>query len=667
MANEAEFILWLKSVFDNKGTKDAVAAMQEVSKESEKTSKSSSDTAKSFDSMYESSKLLTKTGLSLITFGTSLATAMTFSAKNYVNQVGMADSTSRQWLKTTFEIKESYIGIGRVAAQAVLPYMQKASELAKGVSDYTQKHPEIAKVGMGVAAGSIAIGAISTVVGQLQSIMKLFGGTSLLSLFGKGATAATSTGGSGLATTTAATAAGGAGLSAAGVIASILAGVGLGLKGNDLLNKTQDPRWHSGVESNQAITVLAYEIGLLAEKLGAKSGTALSWAKGTGEATGAIQSGATATSGTQPGGEYVTTNMLQSMLNYQRQSKYAQQDYYRSLYTTQRDYQLQMQYAYEDYQIQTSRSQRDFQLQQAYSAQQFYYQQAIAQRNYFIQVSRNEYDYQLSRKRAAEDHNWSLKQIMLSGDALQYYYSQRQYDIDKRRAEEDYQLQKKRNAEDFALQQQDAATQFAMERAYAKQQFAIQMADAAQNFAIQRKRQQEQYEIQLADMEYQYELEKKRRWEAFQQEIVPELGDEANTRLWIERQLETAMVTQFNSLMSSMVNDWQGYSPQQDINSTNKLLGNSAYPSYYDKGGYTKAGPAIVHNGEFVMNAKTTAAAEAAAQGSLTQEKMIDLFTNGGKSFVYEDKRSFNRGLTAEEKIGIRNDTQKILIDALGY
>jgi hypothetical protein len=522
----------------------------------------------------------------------------------------------------------------------------------------------------GASAALVTTGTMIATVNGLKNIFsglggltKLFGGTSILSGLGK---AAAGSGGT-IGTTTAAEAAGAGGTAAAvgGTIASVLAGIFAGLGINDLLAKSkyaQGPTikgWGEtgSIPTNQIITVLVYELGQLVEKLGGKSGTALSWAGGVGATTGAIQSnqpGATAASTN----EFVSTNMLQSMLSYQRQSKYAQEDYYRSLYTTQRDYQIQMQYAYEDYQIQVSRSQRDFQLQQAYSAQQFYYQQAIAQRNYLIQVARNEYDYQLSRKRAAEDHNWNLKQIMLSGDALQYYYSQRQYEIDKRRAEEDYELQKKRNAQDFALQQSDAATQFAMQRAYAKQQFQIQMADAAQNFAIQRKRQQEQYQIQLEDMQYQYELEKKRRWEAFQQEIVPELGDEANTRLWIEKQLETNMVNQFNALMSQMVGDWKGFSAQKDVSAS---IGVKAYAV----GGYTSKGIAMLHDNEFVMNAKTTAAAETAAKGVITQEKLISMFSNNGTNFTYEDNRSFNRGLSAEEKVAIRNDTQKILLDAL--
>jgi len=376
--------------------------------------------------------------------------------------------------------------------------------------------------------------------------------------------------------------------------------------------------------------------------------------------SGANNAAAGGTSGAAAGQEFVPTANLRAMRQYEIQERYAKEDYYRQSFVMLRDFTRQQRYAEQDFYRQRMYSYRDFSIQMAFSEKMFYMQRAIAQRDFQISVSRAEYDYQLSRKRAAEDYAFSLKQIMLSGDALQYYFAQRQYNIDRTRAEEDYQLQRKRAQEDFDRQQRDSMYFYTLERAQQIKQFEIRMNDSEIEFQISRSRAAEQFDISLRDMDYQYAKERARRWEGFQEQILPEIMMEAEYRVTIEKNLTTAMVNNYNLLMSKFIEDWNGWWTQNG--------GNTPPPASTEQrgfGGYVGDKMYKMHDGEFVMNRSTTRAAESAAQGTLTQEKIINMLTSGGSNLVYNDSRQFSRGLDPDEKIMLRQELRQMLVDEL--
>jgi hypothetical protein len=332
-------------------------------------------------------------------------------------------------------------------------------------------------------------------------------------------------------------------------------------------------------------------------------------------------------------------------------------------------------------------------------------------------MTRNDYDYQLSRSRAAEDHTFDLQQIMLSGDALQYYYSQRQYNLDAQRAQQDYDTQKSRSEQDFNLQQSDSLEQFNLQRAQQIKQYNIQLADQQQNFDISNKRQAEQYAIQLDDIDYQYKLERDRRKQAFQDQIVPEIygeaQDEAKLRAYYEGSLNQQMITDFDKLMSKYDSQWGGFmagyqasdggggsssndggggistnAPAQSFHSNIPGMNNGTYTgtvqgltswlkqnnwvvdvskapgmSGYAMGGYTKGGPAVLHDDEFVMTRATTKYAEDVAKGTLTQDKILSMLSGGG-GFTYNDSRVFSRGLDSTEHQQIEAETRQMVMEA---
>jgi hypothetical protein len=124
----------------------------------------------------------------------------------------------------------------------------------------------------------------------------------------------------------------------------------------------------------------------------------------------------------------------------------------------------------------------------------------------------------------------------------------------------------------------------------------------------------------------------------------------------------------------NMIN--QGYKAVDLINSTPLPYGISGGGSneedptrggpQYAAGGYTRAGRATLHAGEFVMTASTTAAAERAARSNqLSQDALVQLFSGGGKGMTYNDHRRFDTAVSAEDRRAIAEDTQAVLLSMI--
>ena len=662
MPNEADLKILIESSYRDSGTKQAGEAVSKLGTQTQQVSKGAAQAASSLQSVGKTEDSINKVGIRLAAIGAVMSGAILKGAKDYVSAVGMGSSVSRSWQASTLQLQEAYTKIGGVFATVLLPVMQKAADLADKIASFFQKNPDLAKLAVGAAGAATVVGGTALAVVQgaktITAIQTI--GTALGiggAVAGGAATAAAAGGAFGATTAGAAAAAaegtaagtavaGGAGL-AATIAGTVLGGLTLGLAGNQFLSQTKSGKDAGTASSDKVLTVVAYELGLVAQKLGAPGTTALSWASNVGGATGAIpkQAAAAPASDMNTGNGFISTQLLQQTLQYQIQVQRADQDFKRQQFTATRDFNIQQEYAQEDYQLQVSRSTRDFYIQQEYAAQDYYLQASIASRDYYISVARSEQDYNISRTRAAEDHNFDLQQIMLSGDALQYYYSQREYNLSQSRADQDYQLQKTRAAQDFAKSQGDAALQFQISQARSQQQFQIQEADAAQNFQIQQKRSQDQFDIQMSDMDYNFQLERTRRAEDFKNEILPELGDEASTRLAIEQQLNNSYIKMLNQISANQ-------------NAAAKAPGKAS-------GGYVSQGLYNLHSGEYVLDANTTQAAESVAKGNLTQDKIAQMLTGGGGGLVVNNNQTFARGMSADEKNDIRSDTRKLLIDAI--
>lgn len=366
-------------------------------------------------------------------------------------------------------------------------------------------------------------------------------------------------------------------------------------------------------------------------------------------------------------------NLFVMRRNFQKQEEYAEFDYQKSRFRSLRDFNRQISYANEDFYKTQYRSIRDFQRSEAITIEQYNRQRAIASRDFQISLARNEYDYQKQRSRAQYDHNWSIRMAMLEGDAMAIWQSNRQFKIQKERAEEDYQLSKQRSIEDFQRQQNDEAVNFQIERRNAQIQFQIQMADAQMDFNIQRKRTLEQfdiqrkdqeedfniererrryqYNIQLQDLAYQYNEELRVRRQNFVEKHLPEIILEEGTLAKVRSQITEAEIAKWEGVLASIRGGAIGTYTGQDWSEIhNSMQG-------YDTGGpVRKTGLALVHEGEYVLNKNTTSAAEMLAKSNrLTNDSFLSML--GSPSMV----NNFYRGISAEDKYLISRQMEQLI------
>lgn len=605
-------------------------------------------------------------GLVLTGAATGLSTAMTLAARSYVSQVGTAENASARWLGASKQLELAQMRIGRAVTTSVVPYLEKAADLAERASKFAEDNPQVVNTGVTLVGGAAAAGGllagISTTVSAIGKIGPLFQAGGALAFVGK---LAGSLGGgimgaargvgdnfalgsrlAGLAgegTLMGGLKGAAAGISPVlGIAGSVLGGVGLGAGLFDLFrdkNKTQS----AGTIGGQAMTIAAAALGDL-------FGKAPEWGRAMGELTGVLQKTTTATQETKSGLDNLPQE-ISAYYSYQRQTQEAERGQQRQRLVANRDFERQMTLGEEDYLRGRQRSMRDFVRQERITEADYYRQRRLQARDFNIQMERTEYDHQKGLRRSREDHEFALKRIIMEGDGMAFWEENRQYNLSRSREEEDYQLGLSRQQEDFARQRADQAQEYAIQRARRLEEFAQQQKDQEYDYQLQRKRSQEQFRIQMADMEYQFSEERRLRQQALIDNLVATKGALEQERI-LRQQLTGAMLSDL-AHAKDLVN-------QGKINSLNGQRAG---------GGYVGAGAYEMHPNEYVLASSTVNAAERLAGGRLTQETILATMAGGSRSagagFVYNDYRTFSRGLAPDERNQIRRETEQLLMEVV--
>jgi hypothetical protein len=360
--------------------------------------------------------------------------------------------------------------------------------------------------------------------------------------------------------------------------------------------------------------------------------------------------------------QLIAFNRQRYLINrsFEKQEEYAQFDFQKTRYRSERDFHRQLSYANEDFYKTQYRSIRDFQRQESITVEAYNRQRAIASRDFQIGLARNEEDFQRQRSRAQYDHNWSIRMAMLEGDAMAVWQSNRQFKIEKRRAEEDYQISRTRSVEDFQRSQADEVRNFQIERNNAKIQFEISRADAVMDFEINRKRTLEQYLIQRKDQEEDYKIQRERAAYQFQLQLEDmqwQFNEEVRQRrlAFVEKHLPELM------LEADVAAKVLASIPIAIINSYNELLGQvgsgaAGLVKGYANGGYVVGG-GRVHDGEFVLNRDTVNAAEALSRNrQLSQDNILSMMSSGTNIV-----NNFSRGMSSDEKYLLERQFEQLV------
>lgn len=548
---------------DKGGAEQAAKSVADLKKSAQDANTPLATTRQLFEQINKAGEVLSKTGLNMAKAGAGILAPMMLAANTYIKNAGMAEQTSRDWLKTSDQLAASQMRIGRVIAQETLPYMQEMAKLSQTAASFAEKHPEVVKAAVTLGGGLAFGGTGLFMLGQTANALSLLGtvGTRI-GLLGAGTAGAAGASG-GAAAASGGAAAGGAaaagGLTALGLIGSVAGGVTLGLgieqymaskgwKGNvagvplearnlgeypvsgmygavKLLGGSED-------EAKQSALALAQALGLVAKT--ADQATVALQGQASGTFGGGGQIGGFGGSGGGGGfGGAGTGNLLEdqpwygrgleTFMQYSIQQEYAQADHYRDMLRTSYDYQremrhqeeaygiqraisvrnqgMQLNYAEQDYYRQRSINADAFQRSLYLAEQEYYYQRSITARNYSISQSRSAEDYELQTERNEYDHKIRLRNAARTGNATAWLEEQRAYKLSESRREEDYEIARRRAKEDYSLAQGDAETSYERQRKIATDSFAIQEQIQADSYTIQRQRQQEQFDLQLGDQD----------------------------------------------------------------------------------------------------------------------------------------------------------------------
>ncbi len=115
---------------------------------------------------------LQQIGQSVSMMGAALLAGPLAAAKNYIDNVPFDDVTAR-WQTAQQDIEQSYLRIGAVAADTLLPLVEKLAGLAEQTAEFVEQNPEVIKalVGLGsflaVGGGALQVGGKLAQMGGL--------------------------------------------------------------------------------------------------------------------------------------------------------------------------------------------------------------------------------------------------------------------------------------------------------------------------------------------------------------------------------------------------------------------------------------------------------------------------------------------------------------------
>lgn len=105
-------------------------------------------------------------GTSALLTGGAITGGIFLAARNYIKDAEEADRLTRRWAVATEDIEHAQERVGRVAAEAVLPLLEKAADVAEQVASFTEAHPEIVQAALNTGLFVTGFGALATAVSR---------------------------------------------------------------------------------------------------------------------------------------------------------------------------------------------------------------------------------------------------------------------------------------------------------------------------------------------------------------------------------------------------------------------------------------------------------------------------------------------------------------------
>lgn len=636
MENDHILKALLKFALDKQTLAEVQRGEKQVEDGLKRIQKQAEETTKKMNQLREFSERIGSASMAITTIGAIITGPILVAAKTYVEKASEAEEVASRWRAQTEKISEAQMRVGRIATESLLPALEKAADLAASAADFVENHPGIIQKATTIGTAITALGAVGIAVSKG---IRLYADVTTIAANAKAAstsmtaaalmnraadkqlaaatTQAGSTLGSAGATTTASAAGSGA---MARIPFAVIAAAGAALQiaytrfaEKQLLKIpfVANVRQTQG----QALSLAASGVGKL---IGGEE-TATRWFSDVARALGVMKEEAVQLTPLLDQASSAMGNLTQSQmktyLSYVTQDREAQKSYLEQRAQLVRDYNHQEAQANKEYRATQVQAVKSFWESERQNLASYSRERLQRARDHSIEMARIEEDFQNEQRRRAEDHDQSMMELAAERDALGMVREMRRFEKDRRDAEREHEKDVQRSNSDFARQQADTAQEFAAQRALRMAQFQQSQKDSEEQFKSQRQQARASHLQQLADLDQQANDERRRRRE----NLISQLGDLVDG-LNAERNLR-------KQFTQAMLNDLKGAIQQAE--------NGGAYPGRAS-GGYVGHGLYQLHDREYVLNQKTTRAAERLAGGRLSQDRLLSLLANGIGSRVVQ-------------------------------
>lgn len=610
--------------------------------------------------------------------------------------MGMVEERSAKWLESSERISNAQIRIGRQLTEVINPGFEFTATAVEKIATFAEQNPWIVKAaGIGGATLS-GLGTLTSIAGLG---MKMTG--TLTDLAGSGGIAGT------LAKST--MTAGTVTLMASSVIIGAQLGAMLGnalgkqIYGDEYQEQTIGDALMTFVKGFQILPQYAAyglrEAGVISKDQGAELANAInqlnSWLSGV------VGAGSKSAEAGVDGGEnpLIKSGVVEAFRAYSQQMVQMEEAYelqrarvidqygkqrvqMEQQYITQvsrltRNFQIQQGYAYQDFAISQSRALRDFAISEARLEASYYAQRSSASASYHESVRRGEEDHQRQMARMREDHLDTMDDLNASRDALGMKKEIQRYNKDRRRAEEDYSVQAERRSEDFARQIREMEHHFQQQKALRLEDFNRRKADQIEDFNRQRERNQQNFQTQLSDMAEDH-LRQKELLDQNQEDTLLQLKDGYDRQVQLVRDAFIDRLRALDPIILGDYHEYQKYLQNLAVQFRQWMATQSGFlpggvgggRRGYRSGGYVSI-PGVYElaedgRREYVLNGDSTAAAEQAVRGNLTQAEIVNRIAQGGsqsRSIHVSQVFEFNGSFSDDEKAWFQNQIGRVAED----
>ena len=504
----------LKFDVDQPSGKQAEKAVDKLGDATKRAAAEAKEAQARFNGMRESAEKLMQVGVQLSMAGAAIGAPLLLAARNYVNTVGAGERTAKKWLSSTEQMEKSTLRIGRVAANQLLPFMEKLADVADKAADFAEKNPE-------------AVGGVLKIAGALlvagQAISLLAGSQKLIANVG------------GIGSKVAAgAAAGSAGVF--GGIATVGGAYYLGITKmlSDLYKKIP---WVAEFVKKEAEFFTGAVEKLFGPEMAAKVARWTGLVKDAGDALDETSNA-------------FSDSQMKSFLSYKDAESSALSEYNKQRAQMIRQYESETMAAERNYQANRARSIRDFYRNEQRVEADYYRQRMQMAKSYGIEVQRAEEDHQRELARMQADHNQTMEELLDTQDAFGMIREMQSYEKQRREANEDYSVEMRRRSEDYARQVAEQEQAFAIQRQQRMQDLQLQLKDAADQYAEERAMAKKQHQESLKDLKTQYDDERRQRRAA----LISSLQEELD----LKRRFNAAWFAELQSMINAANNSLAG-------------------------------------------------------------------------------------------------------------